>query len=49
MLGYFYYSNSQDDEQNENNNKKWENITNKDINRMSKKELLDFQKYLMNN
>lgn len=49
MLGYFYYSNSQDDEQKEDNNKKWENITNKDINRMSKKELLDFQKYLMNN
>ncbi len=47
MLGYFYYSNSKEDEQKEENNKKWENITNKDIDRMSKKDLLEFQKYLM--
>lgn len=50
MLGYFYYSNSKEDEiQNQEDNKKWENITNKDIDRMSKQELLEFQKYLMNN
>ena len=48
ILGYFYYSNSKEDEQKKDNNKeKWENITNKDIDRMSKKELLEFQEFLL--